>query len=188
MKRFITIFIILCFLIFTACGSKDNLLPESFESKFKMQAKLEYTCQYDVDQDAENELIGCYSHEKSIVKTYLVYDESNGIQEYTGGPGADNFRYTCVIKDLNISETYMAMVSMGGLACKVMRFKTPEEQNSIVEAWRETTAEGEIVNSYYCNGEESNKESVLEYFQNLKVIEPTDANKFSSESLKYWFD
>lgn len=194
MKHFIITYmrvcVVACLIISLACGCKNNnLLPISFESKDKMQAELDYTCRYDIDQDGENELIGYYSYENSLVSTCLVYDELNGIQEYTGGPGADNFRWITVINDLNINETYMALVSKGGLLCRAVRLKSEEEQCSVVEALRDMSVDGEIINTYRFDGEECDKEFALKYFENLKILEPKGfADEFSEKSLSYWFD
>lgn len=177
--------------LFTACSSANEItMPESFESKIKMTASLDYTCQYDVNQDGESELIGCYSYEKSVVKTYLVYDDTNGLQEYTFGPGGDNVCTTCIIKDKNINETYMALVTRGGLACKVIRLNTPDKHSSVAEVWRERSIDGNKVNiSYYYNGEETDKKTVVDYFKNLEMIEPEAGCSFSDESfLSYWTD
>ena len=85
--------------LLSACDFKDDVsMPESFESSIKMQAYLNYTCQYDINQDGKNELIGHYTYdEDKVIRTYLVYDEKNGMQEYTFGPGADCIITTCII-------------------------------------------------------------------------------------------
>lgn len=189
MKRLLHVFLFSLYFL-SACNFKNNIsMPDSFEGKVKMQANLEYTCQYDINQDEKNELIGCYSYDKSVIKTYLVYDELNGMQEYTFGPGGDNVCTLCIIKDENINETYMALVTRGGLACKVIRLNNPDEQSSVVEVWREVSIDGNSVNiSCYLNGEETDKQLILDYYQNLQMIEPENIYAFSEGSLDYWLE
>ena len=176
--------------LLSACDFKDDIsMPDSvdrFEGKIKLQGNLEHTCQYDVNQDGKNELIGRYSYEKSLVQTCLVYDEINGMQEYTFGPGADHSCTICVIKDENIDETYMALVTKGGLACEVIRLNSLDEQSPVVEVWRNVTADGDVVRSYYCVDAKTDKQTVADYFKNLKMVEPESPDAFSDEALDYW--
>ena len=80
----------------------------------------------------------------------------------------------------------MAYVSKGGLACRVVRFNGPDEQSSVVEAWRNVTADGDVVRSYYCGDAKTDKQTAADYFKNLKMVEPESPDAFSDEALDYW--